>query len=158
MPWSMIALIPAYSIGEMWIGVCIAVVVELVPSDLTASAVAVYFFIIQLIGGNMNLLETPIRKHINMRTALLILFPGMYLLGALFFIILLVYIVKCSSKNTTQNASMDQYISSQTPIKGAEEKTDPTRLWFFCPEIDCYVCDNLAIFISLNCVSLTFFP
>ncbi|ELT91494.1 hypothetical protein CAPTEDRAFT_23970, partial [Capitella teleta] len=85
MPWAFISHIPAYVIGEMWIGVCIAIVVDLVPVDLTASAVAVYFFIIQIIGGNMPLLVPPIADMWGMQTALLICFPGCYILGALFF-------------------------------------------------------------------------
>ena len=91
MPWSFVCLIPAYLIGEMWIGVCIAVVVDLVPADLTTSSIAVYVFIIQIIGGNMNLLVTPITDALNLRIAMLITFPGFYVLGALiFFIALLV--------------------------------------------------------------------
>ena len=71
----------------MWLGVCAAIVTELVPNDLTASAVAVYFFIIQIIGGNMTLLVTPLTEALNYRAALLILFPGMYIAAALFFLL-----------------------------------------------------------------------
>lgn len=46
-PWTWISHIFAYLFGEMWIGVCIALVIDLVPDDLTTSSVAVYFFIIQ---------------------------------------------------------------------------------------------------------------
>ena len=78
---------PAYLIGEMWIGVCAAVVIELVSPELTTSAVAVYFFIIQIIGGNMNLFVTPIRQRLDLRTALVITFPGLYVIGAVLFVI-----------------------------------------------------------------------
>ncbi|CAH1786619.1 unnamed protein product [Owenia fusiformis] len=87
MPWAFISHIPAYLIGEMWIGVCLAVVVDLVPEDLRASSVAVYIFIIQMIGGNMNLMVTPLRQVLDLRYALLIGFPGSYVLGALIFIL-----------------------------------------------------------------------
>ena len=90
MPWAFISLIPANIIGEMWIGVCVAVVIDLVPQELTASSVAVYFFIIQIICGNMNLLVTPLTKSLDLREAILLTFPGLYILSALLFVIPLV--------------------------------------------------------------------
>lgn len=48
--------------GEMWVGVTLAVAVELVPSQVRTSAVAVYLFIITNIGGNIPLLVPPITK------------------------------------------------------------------------------------------------
>ena len=46
----------------MWIGITLAIVVELVPANIRTSAVAVYLFIISNIGGNMPLLVPPIRE------------------------------------------------------------------------------------------------
>ena len=51
-------------IGEMWIGITLAIVVELVPSTIRTSAVAVYLFIISNIVGNMPLL-VPVQSDIN---------------------------------------------------------------------------------------------
>lgn len=45
----------------MWVGVALAVLVELVPSEVTTTAVAAYFFIISNIGGNMPLLVPPVK-------------------------------------------------------------------------------------------------
>ena len=112
MPWAMIGQIPTYVIGEMWIGVCVAVVIDLVPSDLTASAVAVYFFIIQIIGGNMNILEPPIRKQLNMRYALLILYPGCYVVGAILFLVTFCLI---SRRGENKNTS-DDPTTSRSPM------------------------------------------
>jgi hypothetical protein len=78
-----------YVIGEMWIGVCVAVVLDIVPPDLTTSAVAVYFFTIQIIGANMPLFVTPITNGLSLRAAMLICFPGFYVVGALFFLVTL---------------------------------------------------------------------
>lgn len=50
-------------LGEMWVGITLAVVVELVPSDIKTTAVAVYLFIISNIGGNANLLVPPLTQH-----------------------------------------------------------------------------------------------
>ena len=48
--------------GEMWIGVTLAVGLELVPTPLRASAVGVYLFIISNVGGNMTLLVPPLSR------------------------------------------------------------------------------------------------
>ena len=48
--------------GEMWVSVALAVLVELVPSNVRTTAVAVYLFIITNIGGNMPLL-VPVLKR-----------------------------------------------------------------------------------------------
>ena len=86
-------------IGEMWFGVCIAVVIDLVPADLTTSAVAVYFFIIQIIGGNMPLFVTPITEGLNLRAAMVICFPGFYLVGAAFFGLAFVLLMRKEKRN-----------------------------------------------------------
>ena len=49
-------------LGEMWFSITLAVVVEVVPSDIRTSAVAVYLFVIHNIGGNMSLLVPPIQE------------------------------------------------------------------------------------------------
>lgn len=45
----------------MWVSVTLAVLVELVPSDVKTTAVAAYFFIISNVGGNMPLLVPPVK-------------------------------------------------------------------------------------------------
>ena len=97
----------AYVIGEMWIGVCVAVVIDLVPADLTTSSVAVYFFIIQIIGGNMNLLVPPIEEAIGLQYALLITFPGMYILAAILFAITLAIYLRQDKKKKYKQADVD---------------------------------------------------
>lgn len=44
------------NVGEMWVGITLVVVVELVFSEIKIIVVVVYFFIISNIGGNVNLL------------------------------------------------------------------------------------------------------
>ena len=41
-PWAFLSLLPAYAIGEMWIGVCLAVVIAMAPSDISSAAVALF--------------------------------------------------------------------------------------------------------------------
>ena len=45
----------------MWIGVTLAVLVELVPTEIKTTSVAAYFFIISNIGGNMPLVVPILR-------------------------------------------------------------------------------------------------
>ncbi|CAH1272328.1 SPNS2 [Branchiostoma lanceolatum] len=88
-PYAFLALIPCYIIGEMWVGVTLAVVVELVPSYIRTSIVAVYLFISTNIGGNSPLLVPPLKRATSLRTALTILFPGLYVAGSLLFVLTL---------------------------------------------------------------------
>lgn len=50
------------TLGEMWVSVALAVLVELVPAEVRTTAVAAYFFIISNIGGNMPLLVPPVKS------------------------------------------------------------------------------------------------
>ena len=70
----------------MWVGVCLSVVVELVPENLRNTGVGFYFFIISNIGGNMQILLTPVQKFIAKRYNLneLESFKGAFLILILF--------------------------------------------------------------------------
>ena len=54
-----------FSSGEMWVGVTLAVVIELVPASLRTTSIAFYLFIITNIGGNIPLLVPPIQKALH---------------------------------------------------------------------------------------------
>ena len=69
---------PAYSAAEMWYGVVLAIVVELVEPDVKSSTVAIFLFIINNIGGNMPLAVDGLSDVIGYRDALYVLYPGMY--------------------------------------------------------------------------------
>lgn len=88
-PWAFLCLLPAYVIGEVWIGVCLAVVIELVPGKLLAAAVAFFLFVINNIGGAMPLLIPSLTARISLRYTLLVLFPGSYFLAAALFAVVL---------------------------------------------------------------------
>ena len=45
----------------MWVGVCLSILVELVPEELKNTGVGFYFFIISNIGGNMQNLLPPLQ-------------------------------------------------------------------------------------------------
>ncbi|CAG7718590.1 unnamed protein product [Allacma fusca] len=94
-PWAYLGILPCNIIGEMWVSVTLAVLVELVPEEIKTTAVAVYFFIISNIGGNMPLMVPLIRQVFetygyppidSLRHALLLLFPGEYVIASALFI------------------------------------------------------------------------
>lgn len=88
-PWAFLSLLPAYAIGEMWIGVALAVVIAMAPRDITSAAVALFLFIINNLGGSMPLLVPVLEMVVSLRTALVMLFPGLYFLAAVLFAVTL---------------------------------------------------------------------
>ena len=78
----------------MWVGVTLAVLIDVVPVYLRTSAIAVYFFIITNIGGNLNPLVSVIKSSFGggrtaYEYALLIMYPGLYMLGSVLFLLTL---------------------------------------------------------------------
>ena len=83
----------------MWVGVCLTVLIELVPNHLRTTGIGFYFFIISNIGGNMQVLVPPVQALIKrtfklteieaFRGALYIFYPGEYILGSLLFLLTL---------------------------------------------------------------------
>ncbi|KJE91576.1 MFS family protein [Capsaspora owczarzaki ATCC 30864] len=86
-PWCFVVQLPANIFSEMWMGVTMALVVDLFPIRMRSFAVALYFFIIQNIGGNATVLVDPLQYNagLGLQDALLVLFPGTYLLSAVLF-------------------------------------------------------------------------
>ncbi|KAH9496640.1 hypothetical protein Btru_009912 [Bulinus truncatus] len=110
-PYAFFSLVPAYIIGEMWISVALTVAVELIPSQIRTSSIAVYLFIITNIGGNLPLLVPPIAGSFEshgysqlqaLRGALYILYPGLFVLGGLIFLLTMFVI-----KNDQQRAQFE---------------------------------------------------
>ena len=96
-PWCFLSLLPANIIGEMWVGVSSAIVVDLSPSQIKTTVIAVYLFIITIIGGNFNLLVAPInnafKKSLSKEAAyqwtLFLTYPSLFALSSLLFFITL---------------------------------------------------------------------
>jgi len=87
-------LLPSNIIGEMWIGVCLTCVLELVPERIRAASIGYYLFIITNIGGNIPLLVPPLKtafakasSEYALRNALIVLFPGMYVASSVLFVL-----------------------------------------------------------------------
>ena len=94
-PWCFLSLIPSNVIGEMWIGVTSAIIVDLAPAKIRTASLALYLFIITVIGGNFNLLVSPINegfeRHLgevlSLRLTLLLTFPALYVIGSALFLL-----------------------------------------------------------------------
>jgi len=123
-PGAYISLIPAYLIGEMWISITLAVIVDLVPAGFRTSSVALYLFIITNIGGNAPLLVTPIQNKLeaagyttqqSLRGALYILYPGTYVLGSILFLFALFTL-----RHRSQRAFDTEYI----PVPNEEPESN----------------------------------
>lgn len=121
-PWAFISLIPSNIIGEMWVGVTLTVVVELVPNTIRSPAIAGYLFIISIIGGNVPLLVPPLKKVTNLRTALYILFPGLYLLSSVFFLLTL-FSLKRDMRRAREEEEVIKPLLPETPTSEYGGKT-----------------------------------
>ena len=110
-PGAYLCQIPTYIFGEMWIGITIAVIIELIPADIRTTGIAVYLFIITNIGGNIQLLVPPIKASFKergyteisaLRAALYILYPGPYLYGAVAYVFVM-FLMKRDQRRAEQN-------------------------------------------------------
>ena len=80
----------------MWVGVLSAIIVDITPKSIRTTVIAIYLFIITIIGGNMNLIVTPLMSafsnggkpsYATMQWTLLIAFPGFYVLSSILFVL-----------------------------------------------------------------------
>lgn len=109
-----VCLLVSYVVGEMWIGVCLTVVVELQRRKST-SAVAIYMFVINMLGGNMVVLVAPLSSlpGWDLHDSLLVLYPGMYLLSSFLFCVTLCVIRRLRRERTDSSLSEYSITGSQ---------------------------------------------
>ena len=98
--------IPVLLFGEMWIGVSLAVLIDLVPTEIRGTAIGVYLFVINAIGGNMNVLIEPLRRSMSLRMALTFAFPGFSFLSVIMFALTVLFFqVNKAKKDKDRKAS-----------------------------------------------------
>ena len=123
-PWCFLSLIPSNIIGEMWVGVASATIVDLAPAVIRTSSIALYLFIITVIGGNFNIIVPPIQKlfkrsldgsdealkRTSLRWALFVTFPAVYVISSLLFLLafLLMRIDKSVKQKREDNMSLNR--------------------------------------------------
>mmetsp|Transcript_35725 Transcript_35725/g.47135 ORF Transcript_35725/g.47135 Transcript_35725/m.47135 type:complete len:529 (-) Transcript_35725:213-1799(-) len=154
-PWCFICLMGSYIFGEMWIGVLLALIIELVPKSFSATSIAVYLFIITNIGGNAPLLVPFFQQafqqdhtytfdasptidsglnsdtetfhvtqsgSVGLRDALLWLYPGVYAISSLFFLVSL-----CFLKKDLDNAQASEEFGCST-LQPLIDENESSRL------------------------------
>lgn len=118
----------------MWIGVTTAIVVDLAPSRIRTAAIAMYLFIITIIGGNFNLLVEPIRagfnKHVSYltsyRLALLLTYPGVFAFSSALFVLaffLMRWDIK-QKRKSEQTMVVNEDSVGKDPAGGSGEEVD----------------------------------
>ena len=101
----------------MWIGVTLALVVDLVPSYIRTTIVAVYLFIVTLIGGNFNLAVSAfISAGLSRTTALVLCFPCLYALSSVLFLITF-FVMRYDLKKKKQHDEMPLVVNE--PVQQA---------------------------------------
>ncbi|XP_065917102.1 MFS-type efflux pump MSMEG_3705-like isoform X2 [Dysidea avara] len=116
-PLCFYSLIFSNIIGEMWIGVTLALVVDLVPSYIRTTIVAVYLFIVTLIGGNFNLAVAAfISAGLSRTTALVLCFPCLYALSSVLFLITF-FVMRYDLKKKKQHDEMPLVVNE--PVQQA---------------------------------------
>lgn len=82
-PYSFASLLIAYLFAEMWFGVLFAILIELVPASACSFVIAVFLFVMNNVGGNLPVVISPLTKVMGYREALLLFYPGFFLLSKL---------------------------------------------------------------------------
>ncbi len=117
----------------MWIGVCLAVVISLVPTEVASAAVALYLFIINNIGGAMTLLIPPLEMTIGLQNALTVLYPGPYVIAAGLFALTQVVLwcggrkTQRERRRTEETSPLIQNQDSDSDFEEVEEEGDRKR-------------------------------
>lgn len=85
-PWTFVLLVCANVVGEAWIAVALASAVDVLPADARVVGVSLFVFLNTVVGGFATILVTPLKDGLgSLRRALLVLYPGFYLVSAFLF-------------------------------------------------------------------------
>lgn len=88
-PYCFLSLLIAVIVGEMWIGVCLALVVDMMPAHTHGISIGIYYFIVANLGGNMPFVIPYVAERLSLRMTLILFYPCLYLLAGLIFVKLL---------------------------------------------------------------------
>merc|ERR1712200_337477 len=62
-PGAMYCLIGYYFLAETWFAVLFTVIVEIVEPEVRSTCIAVFLFLMNLVGGNLPVIVAPLREH-----------------------------------------------------------------------------------------------
>ena len=86
-PGSMFTLIAYYLFAETWFAVLFTVIVEIVDREVRATCIALFLFCMNLVGGNLPIIITPITYYLDFQLALALVWPGCLALSSLLFLL-----------------------------------------------------------------------
>ena len=67
---------PAFAISaETWFGILFIAIVEILPSGVKTSVLGFFLFVMNMVGGNLNVLIDPLSKKIGYTEALFFFWP-----------------------------------------------------------------------------------
>ncbi|XP_033098985.1 D-galactonate transporter-like isoform X3 [Anneissia japonica] len=92
-------LLIAGCVSELWIGVGLSVVIDIAPVQIQTSCLAIYFFSYNMIGGNFNLMVTPMKNSFGWRWTMVGLVAGSLIIAVILFIIVACLLKLKSSRN-----------------------------------------------------------
>ena len=76
-----------YFCAETWFAILFTVIVEVCDPEVKSTAIAVFLFIMNNIGGNLPVIVDPLSKALGYREAIGLVWPGCVALsGVLFFL------------------------------------------------------------------------
>jgi len=81
-------LIGYYFLAETWFAVLFTVIVEIVPPEVRSTCIAVFLFLMNLVGGNLPVIVAPLRKYFDdYRNALYLVWPGFLTISSFIFLL-----------------------------------------------------------------------
>jgi len=81
-------LILYYFFAETWFAVLFTVIVEIVDPEVRSTCIAIFLFLMNLVGGNLPVIVSPLRAYFDdYRTALYLVWPGFLSISAFFFLL-----------------------------------------------------------------------
>ncbi len=114
----------------MWVGVASATIVDLAPTVIRTSSIALYIFIITVIGGNFNIVVPQLQKVFkhymhgskkavdrnSLRWALFFTFPAIYVISS--FLFLLAFLLMRIDKKVKARCN------EQVPLNNSNHKVE----------------------------------
>jgi len=81
-------LIAYYFFAETWFAVLFTVIVEIVEPEVRSTCLAIFLFLMNLVGGNLPVIVSPLRSYFDdYRTALYLVWPGFLAISAVIFLL-----------------------------------------------------------------------
>lgn len=132
-PGSMFALITYYLFAETWFAVLFTVIVEIVDPEVRATCIALFLFCMNLVGGNLPIVVTPLTYYLdNFRQALALVWPGSLLLSSVLFLLssfpLCALERRRRLQRDTHDGVEDTTIKEDSPQEDASTSTLPLLL------------------------------